>query len=172
MSRPAALLVLSLHAHCITCTRHGRLGSNATSEYLMSLITSSRPAFADNEFDCSWRRLAFTYASSLQPTFSTERARELHDALQLVKMCGEGFTPPPTSSRKPRAPQAADVTIFISPSGSDSSEGSADHPMQTLGAALNATRHRRAGNAAATAAILLRNGTYYLEDTLVLDGRD
>ena len=37
---------------------------------------------ADEAFDCSWRRLAFAYAPTLQ-NVSAARAKELHDALEL-----------------------------------------------------------------------------------------
>ena len=152
------------------------MAANATLHHLLTLTASSRPSFADQTFDCSWRRLAFEYAHELIPGLSAARAKGLHEALELTSLCGAAAFEPPAA--KPSPPPAApipkaDVTIFCSPAGSDSNEGSIGAPMLTLHAALNATRRlRRAKPAAATAAILLRAGTYHLATTLRLEPAD
>ena len=48
-------------------------------------------------FDCSWRRLAYSYAPQLQ-TMTQSKAKELFDALELGTMCNETFD---SSTRRP-----------------------------------------------------------------------
>ena len=111
------------------------MAANATLHHLLTLTASSRPSFADQTFDCSWRRLAFEYAHELIPGLSAARAKGLHEALELTSLCGAAAFEPPAA--KPSPPPAApipkaDVTIFCSPAGSDSNEGSIGAPMLTL----------------------------------------
>ena len=113
-------------------------------------------------FDCSWRRLAFAYAPTLQ-NVSAARAKELHDALELEALCGEAFefdaaqaAPLPRAAAPPKPP-AKDM-VFVSPKGDDKNVGTHDEPVQTLPGALARSRKLQK-----PVSIVLRGGTYHLD---------
>jgi len=107
----------------------------AGNRYLLELTASSRPAWitamdTDGDspsggaaFDCSWRKLAYSYVPRLHAVTKT-KAKELFDALELEALCGETFdaTTRPHSST-PLAHATADATIYVSNEGSDGNEG-------------------------------------------------
>ena len=147
----------------------------AGRRYLLELTASSRPAWItamdkDGDspsggaaFDCSWRKLAYSYAPRLQPV-TTAKAKELFDALELEALCGETFdatTPRPHSST-PLAHATAGTTIYVSNEGSDGNEGtSIKEPVETLHGALFKARKLpcRKEKKRCDVSILLRAGT-------------
>ena len=66
------------------------------------------------------------------------------------------------------APACA-IEYFVSPNGADTNPGSAERPFATLRHAQEAARQAQARTAVT---ILLREGTYYLPETLVLTAED
>lgn len=74
----------------------------------------------------------------------------------------------------------SDVTIYVAPSGNDQWSGApaeanaagTDGPLETLEAARDRARQLRAADATEPVSIVLRGGTYYLPETLVLTPDD
>jgi hypothetical protein len=60
--------------------------------------------------------------------------------------------------------------IFVSPTGADTADGSADHPLATLARAQTLARQSHQNNEPIN--ITLKGGTYYLPETLVLTADD
>lgn len=117
-------------------------------------------------FDCSWRKLAYSYAPQLQAVTAT-KAKELFDALELKAMCNETFDPkasrPLTVAPHVQVP-AANAVIYVSNKGSDSNEGtSTKEPVETLHGALFRARklecRKAKGKERCDVSILLRAGT-------------
>jgi hypothetical protein len=186
-ARTAALLQLhSVHLRllagaarradcCLTRADTSEPAALAGRRYLLELTASSRPAWItamdkDGDspsggaaFDCSWRKLAYSYAPRLQPV-TTAKAKELFDALELEALCGETFdatTPRPHSST-PLAHATAGTTIYVSNEGSDGNEGtSIKEPVETLHGALFKARKLpcRKEKKRCDVSILLRAGT-------------
>lgn len=65
-----------------------------------------------------------------------------------------------------------DLELFVSPNGSDDNPGSLELPFATLERARDEVRHRIADGLASDVEVILREGVYYLKETLVLDLRD
>jgi len=73
----------------------------------------------------------------------------------------------------PRSAEATDsgCVFYVSPSGDDNGAGTLNEPFHTLTRARDAVRERNAtGKNSST--VMLRGGTYYLTDPVVLDERD
>ena len=168
-------LVLLAFCACVVlvhATGHGQLGVDKSQEYLLARIASSRPAKADVQLDCSWRRLAYEFAPSLQP-LTGARSKELHDALELESMCNEGFVIPSHAQTAPMSAHESPLTVFISPDGQDAAAGTKAEPMLTLKAALAKVKGLREGTSNEQAAtIYMRAGLYSLNETLVLTSKD
>ena len=66
------------------------------------------------------------------------------------------------------------VKLYVSLHGSELSNGTKDNPFTTLEAAKDAIRQikERAGSLTAPVEVIIRGGTYYLEETLVLQPED
>ena len=147
----------------------------------LSLVTLSRaeavtrldhlqgpdPLRLDPALDCGLRQLAYNYSLTLMP----ERTplREVHDALRLGAECG---FPPPSQSTPLEWPPTivtdAAATYYADPvRGSDTGAGTIASPFKTVGRAVSAAR-----GGPSPAAIILRNGTYYLPQPIVLTATD
>ncbi|MHB9035414.1 MAG: right-handed parallel beta-helix repeat-containing protein [Armatimonadota bacterium] len=70
--------------------------------------------------------------------------------------------------------RAAEMTLYVSPKGSDSNAGSISKPFKTLEKAVNAARLFRSGGNGISAPmhIVLRKGTYSLQSPVNLDAAD
>ena len=123
------------------------------------------------EFDCHWRHLAMDWAPKLQPWLNATQQRMLFDSLELATLCGKEFIPTATTANT-RPPQPVNgLTIYVDPtSGSDSDPGTRAQPLASISAAVAASRRRTQVDDPAT--IILRKGTYYLNQTIELDARD
>ena len=142
---------------------------------LLALIATAHsqylpyPKGVPTSFDCAWRELALEYATRIR-----EDSREkVFDALQLKPLCNASDLDRSLSqSHKvfpPSIPTPDQGTnIFVDWSaGSDENPGIQDKPKKTIQAAVQASRQ-----ATKPVAILLRNGTHYLSDTIHLGADD
>ena len=142
---------------------------------LLALIATAHsqylpyPKGVPTSFDCAWRELALEYATRIR-----EDSREkVFDALQLKPLCNASDLDRSLSqSHKvfpPSIPTPDQGTnIFVDWSaGSDENPGTQDKPKKTIQAAVQASRQ-----ATKPVAILLRNGTHYLSDTIHLGADD
>ncbi len=62
--------------------------ADQSRQHLLQLTASARPAQADPEFDCAWRKLALEYAPTLQ-LLTPAQHQQLYDALQLKGLCNQ-----------------------------------------------------------------------------------
>mmetsp|Transcript_34287 Transcript_34287/g.79254 ORF Transcript_34287/g.79254 Transcript_34287/m.79254 type:complete len:919 (-) Transcript_34287:403-3159(-) len=144
------------------------------------MIASSTPSHIRNtpqeDFDCSWRSLAYEYASTLQPWLNHTQLVQIFDAAELAVLCNQTMHKSKVHhghgshhERKHGAGHAGANTIYVdAAAGSDTSgTGSVEAPLATLPAALDMSRKGGDGTS-----IVLREGTYYLSSTLELDTRD
>jgi hypothetical protein len=124
-----------------------------------------------NSTDCKGRLLAYELGLSLIP----ERApqREVFDALELEATCG--VTPPVAASRAVFLSQPIPVvstaphTFYVAADAPEGGDGSESQPMRSIHTALDASRHRPPGSAAA---LLLRPGIHFLGERLQLGEAD
>jgi hypothetical protein len=151
-----------------------------TPAELIAATRSSRPLSApDPDFDCSWRLLALNYSSFIQPWLSQLQLQYVADALEIVSMNCDA-----TAARRlimshtpsgrgaparvlPAAPAATSIYVDFA-RGSDANDGSLASPLKTVGAAVAKSR----GGSPAHTAIILRNGTHYLAETILLGAAD
>jgi hypothetical protein len=180
----ARFLVLSSLVSLAHSTGHGQLDVNTSLAYLLRATASSRVPDADITLDCTWRRLAWQYAPTLLSArlFTEEKARRLHDALELDRLCNESFSE--LSSNRAREGRQRDhhggrgaITIYVATTGDDSAAGTIDAPLLTLHAAIGVVRKHRgvaaaAPSASSAATVLLRAGTYALAEPLQLQHVD
>ena len=145
------------------------------------------------QVDCAVNQLAFQFGAPLMPN----GADSLWDALNLETICAQtqlddattaalakardvfGRNRPSSSmmnkEEEKREAAAASIAFYVSPSGSDSNPGTIDAPFKTLTAARDAVRGVPVPQriSAGGAAVYLRAGTYYLDNTtLALDASD
>ena len=126
------------------------------ARYLLGLTASSRPAWItamDQDapggaggaaFDCSWRRLAYSYAQQLQ-TVTERMAEDIFAALELRTMCNETFdatTHRPASAMKKEGIDSTKTQIWVEAlKGSDSNKcTNMREPCETLHGALYRAR--------------------------------
>ena len=139
------------------------LSAGAASQY------PPYPSGVPASFDCAWRELALEYATRIR-----EDSRDkVFDALQLKTLCNASDLDRSSSKSDkvfpPSLPTPEEGTnIFVDWSaGSDENPGTQDKPKKTIQAAVQASRQ-----ATKPVAILLRNGTHYLSDTIHLGADD
>ena len=134
--------------------------------------------------------LAAEYALQIQPDLTAQQQRDIHDALQLASLCSKPFAPVDTTAvdleaagagtgttaRAPRPDTAGRPQIYVDPdAGSDGNPGTLARPLQTLPAAVAASRTVKAGRGTSiddAAVIQLRAGSYHLAETVVLGAAD
>eukprot|EP01116_Phalansterium_solitarium_P015500 TRINITY_DN3430_c0_g1_i14.p1 TRINITY_DN3430_c0_g1~~TRINITY_DN3430_c0_g1_i14.p1 ORF type:complete len:713 (-),score=258.61 TRINITY_DN3430_c0_g1_i14:400-2538(-) len=130
-------------------------------------------------FDCPMRYLAMEYAAELQPWRPSVAFSQLAAALNGTPEKPPGCTVEPAVSMGVAggsrfrhaalaAPGPGSVMLFVDAvHGSDSNDGSIDSPLLTIDAALAASRKSPGYDS-----IVLRAGTFYQKDTLVLGAED
>eukprot|EP00729_Bicosta_minor_P013033 gene13033-29451_t len=176
--------MLLLASLCLLATGAYRFQPDQSIEYLLSLTQQpgGAPPGIPSDFDCAWRNAALPYAKRVQPSLSKDQQKQLHDALQLTVLCGVEFAPvepAPLSSASLLVAEnvlsKARTEIYVdAAAGSDSNTGTTiSNPLQTLAAAVAASRKVPGHGVDATAAIIqLRKGVYYLSETIVLQEAD
>jgi hypothetical protein len=120
------------------------------------------------EFMCAWRKLAARYAKVNRP----DAEAKVHDALQLSKYCPDmerpreqelpQVFPPPGNSAAIDAIAAAAAAIYVDAErGSDATgTGAQAKPFATVSKGVAAAAAKPGGT------VILRNGTYYLAETV------
>lgn len=146
-----------------------RLLAFAAAVAAKAFATELRDPIQD-DFDCKMRTLALDYAEYIQPWRSADVFQGIADALNGTPekaadctVAYEGSRPTIASGSASRfrqpplvAPRNGGITVYVSPTGSDSNNGTIDAPMKTLPAALAATRANEGWDT-----IVMRQGTYY-----------
>ena len=126
------------------------------------LLTAASVAAMPESFDCEWRKLALSFATSKIPASSTS----VYEALQLGPLCS--ITPP--ASSPPLSALSVDINsdeaIYVDVNGDDANKGTADSPLRSLQAAVTLSR-----TTSTPSTILLNSGTYYTP-MINLDSRD
>ena len=123
-------------------------------------------------FDCKMRQLAMDYARKIQPWLPDMKMQELADALNGAKEAQHcNVTVQNSTNRFPRPPafptSNADSAYYVDTnSGSDSNSGAQDSPFKTITKAVTAAR------TSGVRMIILRKGTFYLADTIMLNEKD
>ena len=74
-----------------------------------------------------------------------------------------------TSDKSLYAAGGTAAKVFVSPGGDDSNAGTEEKPLRSLAAAQKAARKLSATH---TVTVVLRGGTYYLSESLVLGPQD
>lgn len=142
--------------------------------WVLFVLTMWAPCNADKStFDCKMRQLAMDYAHKIQPWLSDTKYQEIADALNgaiEAQHCNVSLKFPKTSPRPPNfsISRAASSTFYVDANaGSDSNSGTKDSPLQTISKAIMAVRSSGPGGV-----VVLRAGTFYLTETIMLDARD
>lgn len=141
---------------------------------LLAALIGVGPCLADKStFDCKMRQLAMDYAHKIQPWLSDMKFKEVADALngaQEAQKCNVSLARPvPMLQPKPPSfPLPHTATFYVDANkGSDSNPGTIEAPFMTIPKAVMAARASDSG-----ATIILRSGTFYLTDTIVLNNKD
>eukprot|EP01043_Picozoa_sp_COSAG02_P072381 COSAG02_NODE_13619_length_1371_cov_2.121069_2_plen_228_part_00 len=156
------------------------LASTVTAACVVATVSLVPPP-GHHELDCKLRQLAKEFATQIRPNASID---VVSDALQLDVLCGS--TKPAATSAGARtvttnsgvAVLAAEViaaavlVAYVDPLRGDDTagDGSAQSPFSTVARGLEVVRLRRSG--AGKAALVLRGGTHFVSDTLVLSAAD
>ena len=134
---------------------------------------SATPLNVDPKLDCAIKELAWEYAKKLLPQQGSFQSA--YDALSL-KECGVSLSRGPRYEKRPLLHQPAikddamEVYVDVN-KGSDSNAGTLDSPLKTVFAAVKLLRFRRS-DTRQQAIIYLRQGTYFLADTIRLGPED
>ena len=139
----------------------------------IGLALAAPGCLADQKsFDCKMRQLGMQFAQKIQPTLSKAKLQEIADALngaEEAQNCSVSVPDVPEQIGK-RAPSFPLPKIDASSSfyvdtnkGSDSNSGTVESPFQTINKAVMAAR-----DAGEYSTIILREGTFYLNETIVL----
>lgn len=125
-------------------------------------------------FDCKMRQLAMDYAHKIQPFRTQQQFQQLADALNGAEEAQNchvtvPYNPRYNQNRVPTfgLPRASAVFYVDAEHGSDSNPGTQQAPFKTIGFAVKATRA-----SVPPSTIVLRKGTFYLEDTITLNSID
>ncbi len=133
---------------------------------LLLLMACAAPATGlTNTTECWFRSL--TYAVALQRQPWRAPLNDVFDALQLASSCAVAPLPPAPPPRPP-AVAVPPSAVFADPiRGADSNPGSQQAPVRTVQAALALARQTSPPRA-----VVLRQGTYFLNSTLMLGSQD
>eukprot|EP01048_Picozoa_sp_COSAG05_P011407 COSAG05_NODE_1072_length_5963_cov_9.550477_5_plen_418_part_00 len=124
------------------------------------------PPGTPSDFKCAWRKLAAKYAHINRP----DADAKVHDSLQLSEYCKDtprpneaalpAVFPPPSSSD---SPPPVDAVYADAEQGSDSTgTGTRSKPFASIQKAVNVAATKPAGSRH----VVLRNGTFYLSQTV------
>ena len=142
---------------------------------LLLFISLGVPSLADmKSFDCKMRDLAMAYARKIQPFRTKLQFQEIADALNgaiEAQHCNVSVSDLPDDGgyKAPVYPLLTSGTMFYvdANKGSDSNSGSMASPFKTISKAVIAAR-----SAGQHSTIVLREGTFYLSDTIQLGADD
>ena len=142
---------------------------------LVLTVALSGISLADEKsFDCKMRQLAMDYARKIQPFRSKMHFQELADALNgapEARNCNVTVNMPIDSGKKAPAfptPEKTVATFYVDAvKGSDSNPGTMTAPFKTINKAVTAARSAGQGST-----IILREGTFYLTETIQLGAMD
>eukprot|EP00117_Sycon_ciliatum_P002580 scpid36471/ scgid7744/ len=143
--------------------------------FLLLLIAVSRTGADQKSFDCKMRQLAIDYARKLQPDRSKMHFQQIADALngaQEAQDCNVSVEHiPDDHPDRPKfpvfeLPKAGKMLYVDASKGKDTNAGTESLPLQTIGHAVEVAR----GSGGAT--IILRAGTFYLAEAIVLGAAD
>ena len=148
-----------------------RPGVKMMFEKLFLILLTVGIVFADlKSFDCKMRDLAMSFARKVQPFLTTAKFQEIADALngaQESQHCNvsvkfDRHYQPQTSLR------VTDSMFYVDSSkGDDSNPGTEASPFKTISKAVDASR-----SSGQASTIVLRRGTFYLQETLMLGSQD
>ena len=184
MLRGAAANLVVLALPLVAGTGHQSSRSSTSRGHLLNQIASSTPyhirGTPQEDFDCSWRGLAWEWAPALQPWLNGTQRRQIFDALELGTTCKQPSPieplDTPLAAETTTSATSSATTIYVAPAGSDDAAGTQQDPFATIARAVEAARVIRpiaaATSAASHATIYLRAGTYYLAAAVELDDRD
>ena len=151
-----------------------------TTAELIAATRSSRPLHTpDPAFDCAWRLLALNYSAYIQPWLSQSQLQYVSDALEIETLnCGAASAAALIAAHVPAGrgalpgglpSVAAATSIYVDyVKGADTNDGSLAAPLKTVAAAV---ARARAGAPSQTS-IVLRNGTHFFADTIMLGVAD
>ena len=129
------------------------------------------PVNVDPSLDCELRNLALYYAKKLLPQYGTFQT--VYDALQLQNCnisLDDGKIYQFKGYRYHICNSEDDVKIFVDvQNGDDSNTGDISHPLKSIEAAVRLSRIKRSDS---SVTIYLRQGTYYLSESLELNAVD
>ena len=125
-------------------------------------------------FDCPMRQLAIDFAHKLQPFRTKESFQQLADALngaEEAQNCSVSL-PADLDDNVSRFPVLATPTegssLYVDAiHGSDTNSGTMQSPLKTISKAVTASR-----SATKPVTIILRQGTFYLSDAIMLGAED
>jgi hypothetical protein len=174
-SRPLLMLSLLLLS---TGTGHRSARSSSSADHLLNQIASSTPyhirGTPQEDFDCSWRELAYEWAPNLQPWLNHTQRRQLHDALELSSKCQKSMSASDAAETGPIAtgmPSSVallvESTFYVATDGSDDGAGTLQDPFATISHAVSVSR-----KAKPACTVFLRGGTHHLDAAITLDNRD
>ncbi|WP_438291113.1 fibronectin type III domain-containing protein [Streptomyces sp. HUAS TT7] len=106
-------------------------------------------------------------ASRSAPRTAPRRAAPILALAAALALGGPGLVPSATA----RSPHASSADVYVSPTGSDSADGTAQHPVRSLPRARDLARGR-AAHQTADLTVHLAAGTYRTDKPLELDARD
>lgn len=143
---------------------------------LVAVLVMVRTGRSDRStFDCKMRQLAMDYAHKIQPWLSDMKFQELADALNgAVEAQKCNVSAKPASQRSPKPPSfpvpvGTSAVYYVDANrGSDTNTGTMTDPFQTIPKGVLAAR----SSSTKPSTIVLRAGTFYLEDTIALTEQD
>ena len=188
-----ACFLLAILFHKCICTPNNKHehGNDASTS------SASRDAW-----DCPMRQLLLEYAVEIQPNITSDRLQEIADALNGTPEKAPNCTVEPTNAMKqrpnrhapswndlrifehsdtldnsfnsfiidPSIPQLNQITLFVSiTDGNDNNIGTIVSPLRTLKAAIEKCKKY---NSNVFKRIVLRQGTYYLSNTIRFGWKD
>ena len=143
----------------------------------IALTLAAQGGLADQKsFDCKMRQLGMQFAQKIQPSLSKTKLREIADALngaQEAQNCNVSVPdiPEEVAKKAPSFPlpkSDASSSFYVDATkGSDSNSGTMNSPFKTINKAVMAAR-----SAGQYSTVVLREGTFYLTDTIELTSQD
>ena len=141
-------------------------------------LLSAQGCRADQKsFDCKMRQLGMEFAQKIQPSLSKVKLQQIADALngaQEAQNCNVSVPRVQESEPGRRAPSfpipksKEGSTFYVDAvKGSDSNSGTMSSPFKTVNKAVMAAR-----DAGQYSTVILREGTFYLTETIELNSKD